>query len=339
VLSACGDKFVANTGSASVGGSPSAGSGDAPAEVEAGIGGSAGHDDGADAGDVGSEPGGGGSGGGSAGARARGGAGGQLGIAGGGSGGVSGGSGGVSGGGGSLIEPTLPSGLLLWLRADRGIQQKDGHVQVWLDQSDNHANATATGLARPTYLADGFNGRPTLDFDGQEQFLKFAEGFGDFSKGLAGFIVAKPTTTACESMLEFSNGSEIDDIALGMYEDKWAYEVAASVLHVGTINHDAFSIYAANHRPAGASELRINGGVLDTLEMPLPVLPESGVRSNNFVGHTLYGSDCQYFTGQISEIIVYSRALTNPELSVIEKYLDAHWGVTDQDTPTPTPSL
>lgn len=297
----------------------------------AGSGGSAGNDDSADAGagDVGSEPA--GSGGASGGARARGGAGGQLGIAG-------GGSGGVSGSGGSLIEPMLPQGLLLWLRADRGIQQKDGHVQVWLDQSDNHINASATGLARPTYLAEGFNGRPTLDFDGHEQFLKFADGFGDFSKGLAGFIVAKPTTSDCESMLEFSNGSEIDDIALGMYEDKWAYEVAASVLHAGTINHDAFSIYTANHRLSGASELRINGSVLDTLEMPLPVQPESGVRSNNFVGHTLYGSDCRYFTGQISEIIVYSRALTNLDLGLIEKYLDTHWALGEQDQPTPTPA-
>jgi len=305
--------------------------------VEAGIGGSAGHDDSANAGagDVGSEPA--GRGGGSGGARAHGGAGGQLALAGGGGSG-SGGSGGVSGSGGSLIEPVLPQGLLLWLRADRGIQQKDGHVQVWLDQSDNQMNASATGLARPTYLADGFNGRPTLDFDGHEQFLKFADGFGDFSKGLAGFIVAKPTTPDCESMLEFSNGSEIEDIALGMYEDKWAYEAAATVLHVGTINHDAFSLYTANHRPVGASELRINGSVLGTLEIPLPALPESGVRSNNFVGHTLYGSDCRYFTGQISEIIVYSRALTNLELGLIEKYLDTHWALSEQDTPTPTPA-
>ncbi len=278
---------------------------------------------GADAGDAGSET------GGVGGAPASGGTAGLLGLA----GGIPGG---LSGTGGALIEPTLPQqGLLVWLRADRGVQQKDGHVQVWQDQSGNQTNATqATVNVRPAYLATGFNGRPTLEFDGQGQFLKFAEGFGDFSKGLAGLIVAKPTKSDCASMLEFSNGSEIDDIALGMWQNKWTYEVESPYIQAGSVDSERFSLYAANHRLAGGSELRINGSVLDTLEMPVPRAPDSGIRVNNFVGHTLYG-DCDYFEGQISEIILYSRTLTNSDMSALEKYLTAHWGLNSQDTPTP----
>ncbi|HEY0465447.1 MAG TPA: hypothetical protein VGC79_14630, partial [Polyangiaceae bacterium] len=226
-------------------------------------------------------------------------------------------------------------GLLLWLRADRGIQQSNGHVQGWLDQSGNQTNATAASLARPTYLATGFNGRPTLEFDGEGQFLKFAEGFGDFSKGLAGFIVAKPSKSDCASMLELSNGSEVDDIALSMYQDKWAYEVEVPIIQEGTVDHQTFSLYAVNHRAQGASELRINGSILGSLEMPLPHVPDSGVRLNNFVGHTLYEGGCEYFAGQISEIILYSRTLTADELRSIEKYLNAHWALNEQDAPAP----
>jgi len=245
---------------------------------------------------------------------------------------------GTGGGGGSLIEPMLPAtGLSIWLRADRGIQQNDGHVQTWLDQSGNELNATATDTARPTYLADGFNGRPTLDFDGQrEQFMRFAEGFGDFSNGVTGFIVAKPTTADCESMLEFSNGSEIDDIALGMFENKWAYEVATSYFQSTTpIDHQRFSLYTAVHRATVASELRINGSAKGTLVMPLPTLPSSGVRLYNFIGHTLYEGGCKYFTGQISEIILYTRTLTLVEVNGIEKYLDTHWALSEQELPAP----
>jgi hypothetical protein len=70
--------------------------------------------------------------------------------------------------------------------------------------------------------------------------------------------------------------------------------------------------------------------------MPVPVVPDSGIRLNNFVGHSLYG-DCAYFEGQISEIILYSRTLTNSDVVAIEKYLDTHWALNEQDAPTPTP--
>jgi len=245
----------------------------------------------------------------------------------------------LGGAGGTVNEPKLPQlGMLLWLRADRGIQQKDGLVQVWQDQSGNETNATQiTASARPAYLAAGSNGRPALEFDGRTQFLTFATGFSDFSRGLAGFIVARPSKSECASMLEFSNASEVDDIALGMWQDKWTYEVDAAFIQTGTVSHDIFSLYTVNHRLTGLADLRIDGSALDTLDMPLPAIPTSQLRVDNFVGHTLY-KDCNYFEGQISEIIVYSRAMTNSEVTAIEKYLNARWALSEQVTPTPTPT-
>ena len=227
-------------------------------------------------------------------------------------------------------------GLLLWLRADRGVQQKDGFVQGWQDQSENHTDATQSSVnARPAYLATGFNGQPTLEFDGQGQFLKFAEGFGDFSKGLSGLIVAKPTKSDCASMLEFSNGSEIDDIAMGVWDNEWGYEVGEASIQTGKVDHTTFSLYGAIHRSSAPSDLRINGSALSTLQIPLPILPSSKLRANNFVGHSLYVGNCGYFQGQISEIILYSRVLTTIELSAIEKYLDEHWTLSEQVAPGP----
>jgi len=354
LITACGEKFTAhdgpgdNGGTSSISGAggarePVAGSGAGDNSAEAGEGGLPNETGGTGGGHttVGAAGRGkGGAGGSSAGGSGAGGSGaGGSGAGGSNSGGSSSvGSSGSAGTGGALGDPSLPSGLALWLRADHEVQAKDGLVQVWQDQSGNKAHATQVTMnARPAYLATGFNGRPTLEFDGQGQFLKLPEGFGDFSNGLTGLIVAKPTKSDCASMVEFSNGSEIDDIAMGMFQDKWTYEVESPWMQTGSVEHGAFTLYAANHRTAGASELRINGSVLATLEMPLPVVPSSGVRSNNFVGHTLYGGGCEYFKGQISEIIVYSRTLTNVEVGAIEKYLDAHWSLSTQELPTPTP--
>jgi hypothetical protein len=322
-LAACGEKFVANGGAAGSAGVSSAG--------EAGEAGSAGSDNSAgDGGDTG----------GAAGASGNGGSGGLLGNAGGDTSGVGGGTsgagGGTSGAGGTSSELPLPrEGLVIWLRADLGIQQKDGHVQAWQDQSGNQADATQTSVnGRPSYLAAGFNGRPTLEFDGQGQFLKFAEGFGDFSKGLAGLTVAKPTKADCAAVVELSNGREIDDVFLGVALEKWQYEVATPFFQTGKIDQQRFSLFAVNHRAAGSADLWLDGSLLDTFDVPLPVVPESRVRVNNFIGHSLYDG-CGYFQGQISELILYSRTLTNTDLRAIEKSLEERWALSEQDAPAP----
>ena len=329
-LGACGPKFVADQSEGAGAGSSSAGANSGGYAGRAtGRGGDA-NDAGADssAGEAGSDSGGLGGSSGTGGSGAPGGGGGSG----------AGGSG-AGGSGGALIDPGLPpSGLLLWLRADLGVQSKDGLVQTWLDQSGNQTNATGSGAARPSYLAKGFNGRPTLEFDGEGQFLSFEYGFANFSKGLAGFIVAKPTKSDCAAMVEFSSGSEIDDISLGLWEDRWLYEVETPYISSGKVDLGRFSLYAVNHLTSGSADLRIDGRVLSTLSMSLPPMPksESGLRENNFVGHTLYGN-CNYFEGQISEIILYSRTLAKSEIGAIEKYLSTHWALDAQDTPAPAP--
>lgn len=333
-LAACGDKFVSHSGSGGNGGTSGAagGSGFAPAAGEAGEGGSAGGDNSAGAAAEAGE------GDGGAGALGNGGSGGLLVDPAGGTSGTDGVAGSAGVGGGSVEPPIPQSGLLVWLRADVGVEKKDGFVQAWADQSDKHTNAMQTTVAaRPVYLATGFNGRPTLEFDGQGQFLKFNDGFGNFSNGIAGFIVAKPTKSDCAAMVEFSNGSEIDDISLGMWQDKWTYEVESPYLQLGSVDHERFSLYSINHHQAGSSELHIDGSNLGSMPMPTPVVPSSGSRVFNFIGHTLYANGCEYFKGQLSEIIVYSRELSNIEMSAIEKYLDLQWSLSKQDLPTPNP--
>ncbi len=261
----------------------------------------------------------------------------------GGSGGVvnvagAGGSSGSAGTAGAIDLPLIPEqGLALWLRADLGVLQKDGLVQQWQDQSGNVMNGIqATANARPKLIADALGGLPAIEFDGQNDFLSLPDGFGDFGKGLTGFMVAMPTASDCASLVELSNGSEIQDIALGMWQNKWTYEVEVPYMQMGDVDLMSFSMYSVVHRPlAGnpSAELRIGGSALQTLAMALPAVPDDMVRKNNFVGHTLY-LNCNYFQGRIAEIILYARAVTPNELKAIEAYLVDRWKLLEQ-TPAP----
>jgi hypothetical protein len=249
----------------------------------------------------------------------------------------SGGSSGNAGAGGGVEPPVIPQlGLALWLSADTGVQRVDGRVKAWLDQSGNKLDAGQLGEnVRPEYVAKGLNDLPAIKFDGASQFLSVPrDHFGDFSKGLAGFMVLQPLASDCASAVELSNGPEVDDIAFGMWQNNWTYEVDSPLIQSGNVDLLAPSLYAVNHHPAlgmveAAADLRINGALLQSQHMPLPAM---NPRENAFIGHTLYGS-CNYFAGSISEIIVYQRVLLPAEVRAIESYLEQHWDLGGAATP------
>jgi hypothetical protein len=314
-LSACGKKFEAGGAPESAGAS-SSGASSGGALGQAGAAGVS--DNGGDAGQT--EPGGGAPSGGAASGGAASGAGGLPGI------------GGLPsiGGGGDVdageVPPISTVGLALWLRADRGVTVTGGHVSEWLDQSGNQMDALQTaGNARPTLLPTGLNGLPTLDFDGVVQYLRLPDGFADFNKGLSGFVVSKATVTdgSCASTVELSNGSEVDDIELGYWKQGWQYEVFDHDFAGGMVDPKLPELYSVLHRATEEVVMRLNGNQANTASFPLPV---TKVRQDNFIGHSLY-AECKYYQGQISEVVLYNRIVTDKELLTIEGYLQQHWAL------------
>ena len=75
-------------------------------------------------------------------------------------------------GSGKLWRPSdLGADLALWLDAEDtdSITLNGSNVSQWDDKSGNGRNATQTTAAnQPTYLAAGFNGKPTLETDGDD---------------------------------------------------------------------------------------------------------------------------------------------------------------------------
>ena len=111
-----------------------------------------------------------------------------------------------------------------------------------------------------------------------------------------------------------------------MYQFAWQYEVENEDASGGVIDPPKAQagVIAAVQSTSGAVELRDSSTLLGQGQF---MAPEVVLRQQNFIAQTLY-QRCGYFQGQISEIAVYDRAVSDKEVLAIEGYLEAHWLLT-----------
>ncbi len=236
--------------------------------------------------------------------------------------------GGVGGSGGSVVEvPPVPlEGLELWFDATVGVTESNGVVAGWKDRSGHARHAAQTAVNyRPKLVADGFNGKPTLVFDGEGTYLKLPTLPGDFTRGVSIFAIGQQQADdgTCTGLLEASHGPEIDDVHLGTWENALLYEVYADIVHPADepLLLGKPQLLAAIHQQNTAVQLRRNSNGLGEGNLPLPAtIPRQLV----YLGNTEYAS-CKRYAGSLSEILVYSRGVDDAELVEIESYLQKKW--------------
>ena len=223
------------------------------------------------------------------------------------------------------VDPAIPrDGLLLWLRADRGVALTSGDVATWSDQSRNAADATqAAPERRPRLARTEPGGGASLEFDGIDDFLDLPSGFADFSAGVSIFAVAlHRASDVCVAVLHLSNGSEEADLNLGVSDGRLLYEVDVQANFGDPVPADVPLLWAVVHQPDHSYELRLNRQPAGSGESGLPEVVE---RAQNSVANSLYAG-CGTFPGQIAEVLVYARAVSPPELDAIEEYLQTRVG-------------
>jgi hypothetical protein len=321
LLLACGEKFtgVDSSDTSGSGGMPSAaGSETTSGSDTGGVAQSGGKNSGGRAGTANTN-------GGKGGVPAQGGSssGGVVAVAGGGIGGVSG----NGGSGGVVVEPPpVPlDDLELWFSADQGVTQAAGVVSTWKDLSGKHRDALQTALnVRPQLLADALGGKSAIVFDGTDDYLKLPTLEVDFTGGLSIFVVAEqPAVSTCEAYFEASNGSEIDDIHFGYWQNSLLFEVEEN--WVNDTNYPALTnapqIAVVIQDPQAVAHVRSNSNDVGTGDVNLA--PKAS-RAQGFLGKSLYGG-CSTFSGALGEVLVYSRPVSDPELLQIEGYLQKKW--------------
>jgi hypothetical protein len=224
----------------------------------------------------------------------------------------------------------------LWLRADAGLL---GGTQVtgWLDQSGNDNDAVQLDSASQPQLVSGdLNGQPAVRFDGNADSLSLP----NFMAGQAAgeiFVVLKAANTGLSTgnSKPYSLGG-----AQGPYngtdytaQDSLLYDDfgSSATFEIGQpkLGLDGWRVYNVSSSGTGWAA-RQDGIVLYST-------PDNTVSFPTGASLALgQGADGSPWAGDIAEVIVYNRALSNSERATVEGYLANKYGLVAPAPQTPS---
>lgn len=240
----------------------------------------------------------------------------------------------------SLVNITSPldlDSLFYWFAADQGVTDSlggaiatDEGVGTWADLSGNGYDVTqATNGARPVYKATGGPGsKPTIQFDGSNDFLASAAHwwgsddltvfvvtkFGNATRVVNDRVLGKAiTTTNQRQWFVFAGSSGSYRITLLTSTNGTAQAQAE-----GASKSTTWKVHAITSTGSNDAAFYEDGNTTTSTSTSSAILDSS--IPELYIGTT--GGLVSYFQGSISEIIVYSRALTTAERQAIETYLN-----------------
>lgn len=250
----------------------------------------------------------------------------------------------------SIVPADLPvDGLILALNAaELAYVTADGEpVTHWASANGPlMAASTAAGQA-PRFYSSGLNGQPTLRFDGADDYLSLPAGFDDFSSGLSLFIVARPTVLQHGfKLLALGNGAGQQNVVLGRAGSTAGlqYFTDNSFGAVGWFNTPSalvanqpmlISVSQQGGAADGASyaEVAADGSALTGQNVYVAPVVE---RTVNYIGRSYWNEGL--FQGDISEILLYDRMLTESEKASVHRYVSEKYGLSIAGAEEPPPA-
>ena len=236
----------------------------------------------------------------------------------------------------SAEDPYLAENLTVWLRADKGLTTNSvGGVTAWANQGTKGAAVDVAphddnSAGHVVYEASGIGGKPSLLFDGNV-YLKTAAAtdLGVTAAGGAWFVVFK---TPCPRAERTNMG-----IMGGVPSN--GYRFGAFFLNNGTENYNSFLFGEVGPISATSNATQIACATLwkeggKALGCPMNVWDAGNATvlgfapaSFVFMVGNMIPSWMQTFKGEIAEIRIYNKALTDRERSRIQFELCARYGV------------
>ena len=216
-----------------------------------------------------------------------------------------------------IIAPTSVGNLVLWLDADDTSTMlfNSGNVTDWNDKSGlgHHASQGATN-DQPLLVANELNNRSVLRFDGGSDHLDVS----DFSlvQPTEVFIIVKWNATNDMIM----DGTAVNTGSLWTTSTAGDLRMYAGLIltrTVGTMGEWRLLTCAFN---GSSSQMRSSGSMLGAV---------GDVGSANMGGITIgaSGTGSNPLDGDIGEILIYNKALTNLERIIVVMYLNQRWGI------------
>lgn len=253
----------------------------------------------------------------------------------------------------TVYLPNQLDSLFYWYAADAGVLDSlggdisDGEkVSSWTDFSGRGHNVTqATGGAMPTFrAAGGPNGWPCIEFDGTDDFLASAAHFWG-SDDLTIIVVMKfanATRDAIEIIVTKAEATTPANVRQWQFQGRAAAASYSRYLYVfndGSIDGKIIMDGAKN--PTYELLTVLSNGLGTSYDFFVNGVSTSPTQSG-FGDWTVLNNDdspitigaantlstpSAFLQGSISEIIVFSRALTTDERVGVEQYLKAKYSL------------
>ena len=243
--------------------------------------------------------------------------------------------------------PFPTSGLKLWLRSDAGVTLNGSTVSQWADQSGSGTNASqGTSASQPVLVANALNGKPALRFDGSNDYMTFNLPINGLT-GMTVFLVSanRASQTAGSSQAEYAaifwnETTSWGTVYLSPFQSQVAWRFGTTQTNNRQIYTRPSSVGSGYTRttmkhdgPAGTDTLYVNGVQVQSATGKLSAL--AGHQDTGNLGRG-YNNNT-YFNGDIVEVLVYNRTLSDSERQSVEQYLNDKYFGGPSPTNTPVP--
>ncbi len=223
-------------------------------------------------------------------------------------------------------------GLTLWLKADVGITHNTANaVSIWADQSGQGHDATQNKPARQPKVRQGLaDNQAAVSFDGHTSYLRLPPGFSNFTAGLTALVVARPAaTTSLQRFFDLGNGAETDNLFL-------ARANTGGDLVYGALNGSGTAAMLSAPGMLTPSETQLlevvhgTGGIVTAYKNGVQIAQDEAaaidrvVRAGGVIGRGSGGD--AFYEGDIAEVLLFKRALTDAERQAWEAYLGEKYG-------------
>lgn len=232
-----------------------------------------------------------------------------------------------------IAAPEDVSGLVLHLSASSLVALKNGDpVANWTAKASGTPVVFSAKAAPPRYKADGINGQPAVEFAEGTEFLQSEALPLGSDQGLTVIVVCRPQQAI--GRLAWQPGSwSVRGTQFNVQpgtKDKVMQDIKATWLSKfgEKLNGQAFCL-AGVAAPGQPSVAYINGEIAARSRESLPEFAPSDavVIVGNDVNAPDGARDQFALRGEIAEVLVYDRALTEPELKDIQNDFNSKYGL------------
>ncbi len=231
-------------------------------------------------------------------------------------------------------SPIPANGVLLWLTGDDALTSAtNGKVQTWQNAAVPNVTAkSAKPEQSPAAAANALNGHATVQFDGTDQMLMTSIDISPSRMPEGTVITVFRSKTADKSPLRKVYGDDNGgyDRAIGLDDrsgDKnFTLFSGGGVVSYFNLEADKPYIVVDEYSPKAFSGWVNGNAALTNIECSWGDKPEDAL-PNMYLGGT-GTSYSEYWNGDIAEVIVYGRKLSDAERTQVEDYLAKKYGIT-----------